>query len=101
MKYVLKRSKNKLRLVLSFILLIGFIVASPAKGVESLQYMERKDPATAIANICAALLKSCTRQPLIYGLKDTPSITLLVDLYKYGVADIIALNLEVRARYNG
>ena len=91
MKDLMTRSLNKLFLAISFIALIGFVDAT---RVESRGEVEQVDAATAIANVCSALLEGCGRSPALCGLTDNPESTKIIDLYNEAVGDIKALNLE-------
>ena len=90
MKYLMSRSLNILFLALSFAALISL---TGAVRVESIGTVKQEDAATAIANVCTALLEACGRQPEICAFAP-PDNTLLIDLYNDAVGDILALDLE-------
>jgi F0F1-type ATP synthase membrane subunit c/vacuolar-type H+-ATPase subunit K len=91
MASLMRGSLNKLFLALSFILLVSFV---GAERVESIGGADQKDAATAIANVCAALIEGCGRNPSVCGLPDDLDTSIPVNIYHETVSDIMALNLE-------
>jgi len=86
-----RRTLNKLFLALSFIVVVSFV---GAERVESIGAVDQKDAATAIANVCAALIEGCGRNPPVYGFPDDVDNSIPVNIYNETVSDIMALNLE-------
>ncbi len=93
MKSMMTKSFNKLFFLISLVVLMGLTVGS-IDTTEGASKVKQEDAPTAIATTCSALIESCARQPTLCGIDDTPTSTLLIDLYSEAVEDILALNIE-------